>query len=90
MAATRRARDEKHLGNLRGLLARGSLIPTEPTDYEEAAALQRACHHHGETGRKLINCLIAATVIRTSIPILQSDNDFEVLTRHTSLTIERP
>jgi predicted nucleic acid-binding protein len=84
------ARDEQHLGELRGLLARGSLIPTEPTDYEEAAALYRACRRRGETVRKLIDCLIAATAIRTAIPLLHSDDDFEVLARHTSLSIERP
>jgi predicted nucleic acid-binding protein len=84
------ARDEQHLGELRGLLARGSLIPTEPTDYEEAAALYRACRRRGETVRKLIDCLIAATATRTAIPILHSDNDFEVLARHIPLSIERP
>jgi predicted nucleic acid-binding protein len=45
------ARDEQHLGDLRGLLARGSLIPTEPIDYEQAAALYRTCHRGGETVR---------------------------------------
>ena len=84
------ARDEQHLRDLRGLLARGSLIPTEPTDYEEAAALYRLCRRRGETVRKLIDCLIAAAAIRTSVPILHSDSDFEVLARHTSLQIERP
>ena len=84
------ARDEQHLAELRGLLARGSLIPTEPTDYEEAAALYRACRHRGETVRKLIDCLIAAIAIRASIPLLHLDNDFEVLSRRVGLTIERP
>lgn len=84
------ARDEQHLGDLRGLLARGSLLPTEPTDFEEAAALYRMCRHRGETVRKLIDCLIAATAIRTTLPILHSDNDFEVLARHTPLVIETP
>lgn len=84
------ARDEQHLTELRGLLARGSLLPTEPTDYEEAAALYRACRRRGETVRKLIDCLIAATAIRTSTTLLHSDSDFEVLARHTSLQIERP
>jgi predicted nucleic acid-binding protein len=40
--------------------------------------------------RKLIDCLIAAIAIRTSIPLLHLDNDFEVLTLHTALTIEPP
>ncbi|HUJ64202.1 MAG TPA: PIN domain-containing protein, partial [Acidimicrobiales bacterium] len=42
------ARDEQHLSDLRGLLARASLIPTVPADYEEAAALYRACRRSGE------------------------------------------
>lgn len=84
------SRDEQHLGDLRGLLARGSLIPTEPTDYEEAAALYRQCRRRGETVRKLIDCLIAATAIRNSVAVLQADRDFEVLARHTSLQIEDP
>ncbi len=29
------ARDEQHLNELRGLLARASLLPTAPADYEE-------------------------------------------------------
>ena len=33
------ARDESHLHDLRRLLARASLIPTERRDYEDAAAL---------------------------------------------------
>ena len=82
------ARDEQHLTDLRGLLARGSLIPTEPTDYEEAAALYRTCRRGGETVRKLIDCLIAATAIRSALPILHSDNDFDVLARHTPLSVE--
>jgi predicted nucleic acid-binding protein len=84
------ARDEQHLNDLRGLLACASLLSTEPTDYEEAAVLYRACRRRGETVRKLIDCLIAATAIRTSAPVLHSDNDFEVLARHTPLQIELP
>jgi predicted nucleic acid-binding protein len=84
------ARDEQHLADLRGLLARASLIPTESADYEEAAALYRACSRRGDTVRKLVDCLIAATAIRASVPVLHSDDDFEVLARHTALTIEAP
>lgn len=83
------ARDEQHLRDLRGLLARASLILTEPSDYEEAAALYRTCRRQGETVRKLIDCLIAATAIRASVPVLHSDSDFDVLARHTALTIDR-
>jgi predicted nucleic acid-binding protein len=84
------ARDEQHLNNLRGLLARGALLPTEPTDYEDAAALYRACRRRGETVRRLIDCLIAATAIRTSVTLLHSDGDFEILARHTPLQVVRP
>lgn len=84
------ARDEQHLNQLRGLLARASLLATDPGDYEEAAALYRACRRGGETVRKLFDCLIAATAIRTGATLLHSDSDFEVLARHTPLRIERP
>jgi predicted nucleic acid-binding protein len=82
------ARDERHLDQLRRLLARASLVPTEPVDYEDAAALYRACRRGGETVRKLIDCLIAATAIRTGVSVLHADTDFERLARHTSLRID--
>ncbi len=34
----------------------------------------------------LIDCLIAAIAIRVSVSILQTDADFDVLSRHTALT----
>ena len=84
------ARDERHLGQLRGLLARASVVATEPADYEEAALLYRTCRRGGETVRKLIDCLIAAVAIRADVPMLHADNDFDVLARWTALRIERP
>lgn len=84
------ARNEQHLDSLRGLLARASLLPTEPPDYEEAAALYRACRRQGETVRRLIDCLIAATAIRASATLLHSDIDFDVLARHTPLQVDHP
>jgi hypothetical protein len=84
------ARDERHLDDLRGLLARASIIPTEPTDYEEAATLYRICRRGGETVRRLIDCLIAALAIRADIPLLHADADFDVLARYTALRIDRP
>ncbi len=83
------ARDERHLNDLRRLLARGTLITTEPTDYEEAAALYRVCRRNGATVRKMIDCLIASIAIRSGSPLLHTDNDFDVLTRHTLLEIDR-
>jgi predicted nucleic acid-binding protein len=84
------ARDERHLVDLRRLLARASVIPTQPTDYEEAAALYRICRRNGETVRKLIDCLIARVTIRAGLSILHADADFEVLARHTDLRSEAP
>jgi hypothetical protein len=83
------ARDEHHLQDLRGLLARAVLLPTEAADYEQAAALYRTCRSRGETVRRLIDCLIAAAAIRAAVPVLHADADFEVLARHTSLTTDR-
>ena len=83
------ARDERHLGQLRGLLARASILPTEPADYEEAAALYRLCRREGETVRRLIDCLIGSVAIRAGADILHNDSDFDVLARHTALRIDR-
>ena len=41
----------------------------------------------GETVRKLVDRLIAASAIRESVPVLHDDVDFEVLARHTDLRI---
>ena len=83
------ARDEGHLGDLRGLLARAIVLGAEPVDYEQAAAIYRGCRRHGQTVRKLIDCLIAATAIRHSVPVLHLDTDFEVIRRHTTLQVEQ-
>ncbi|MFQ5592491.1 MAG: PIN domain-containing protein [Phycisphaerae bacterium] len=82
------ARDEQHLQRLRRLLARASVIPTGPVDYDVAAVLYRTCRREGETVRKLIDCLIGAVAVRAAVPILHSDADFDVLARHTDLRVE--
>lgn len=79
------ARDEQQLAQLRGLLARTTILPTSPSDYELAAVLYRACRSRGETVRKLIDCLIGAVAVRAQVEILHADADFEVLARHTDL-----
>jgi predicted nucleic acid-binding protein len=84
------ARDEALLRAPRGLLARASLEPTVPADYEAAAALYRTCRHSGEAVRRLIDCLIAAHAIRAGLVLLHADPVYEVLARHTALEIERP
>src|SRR5437764_6308278 len=47
------ARDERHLNDLRRLLARASLLPTGATDYEKATTLFRTCRRNGETVRNV-------------------------------------
>jgi predicted nucleic acid-binding protein len=84
------ARDDRHLSDLRRLLARARTMPTGPADFESAASLYRTCRRNGETVRKLIDCLIAAVAIREAIPLLHADSDFDVLARHSALQIERP
>ncbi|MGH9189119.1 MAG: type II toxin-antitoxin system VapC family toxin [Acidimicrobiales bacterium] len=83
------ARDENHLDDLRRLLARASVIPTEPVDYETATSLYRSCRRHGETVRKLIDYLIAAVAIRADVAVLHADTGFDVLARHTALQVDR-
>lgn len=82
------ARNEQHLQQLRRLLARATVLPTEPIDYENAAALYRQCRHGGETVRKLIDCLIASVAIRANATVLHRDSDFDVLARHTVLRLD--
>ena len=79
------ARDEFHLMDLRRLLARAVMLPTDPTDYEDAAALYRRCRRKGETVRKLIDCLIASVAISAGASVLHQDADFDVLARHAGL-----
>lgn len=82
------ARNEGHLRALRGLLARATLMPTLPTDYEDAAALYRACRARGETVRKHIDCLIAAHALREGLAVLHADADFDVLARQAGLLLD--
>jgi len=87
MEALAGARSERHLIQLRGLLARATMLPTTPADYDEAALMYRACRASGETVRKLIDCLIGAVAVRAGAEILHADTDFTALARHTDVTI---
>ncbi|GBL20831.1 ribonuclease VapC11 [Acidimicrobiaceae bacterium] len=69
------ARDEKHAGQLEKLLARASVIKTESIDYDNAAAIYRACRKFGLTIRTHVDCLIAAIAIRTDTTLLHNDSD---------------
>ncbi len=79
------ARSERHLAQLRGLLARATLLPTTSADYDTAAALYRTCRAEGATVRKLVDCLIAAVAIEAGAEVLHADTDFDELAAHTAL-----
>ena len=82
------ARDEQHLHRLRRLLARTTVLPTGPVDYDQAASIYRHCRRKGQTVRKLMDCLIAAVAIRDDVAILHRDADFDVIARHTELRVD--
>lgn len=83
------ARDDQHLQSLRGLLGRAVLVATISSDYVAAASIHRSCRAQGETVRRLIDCLIAAVAIRTGLPLLHQDADFDTIARHSALRIHR-
>lgn len=84
------ARDEAHLRQLRGLLGRATVLPTEPLDYETAASLYRTCRRSGDTVRKLNDCLIGAVAARHGASILHTDADFAALARHKAVEVHEP
>ena len=81
------ARDERHLIQLRGLLARATMLPTTPADYDVAASMYRSCRARGETVHKLIDCLIGAVAVRAGAEVLHADVDVATLARHTELQL---
>jgi predicted nucleic acid-binding protein len=56
-------------------------------DFALAAELSRTARNQGVTIRNTLDCLIAAPCIRTGVPLLHSDADFDRLASCTSLRI---
>ncbi len=81
------ARDQQHVTQLEKLLARATTIKTEPVDYDNAAAIYRACRKLGVTVRAQIDCLIAAIAIRTNTKIIHHDSDFDAIAQVTKLRV---
>ena len=81
------ARDQQHVTQLEKLLARATTIKTEPVDFDNAAAIYRACRKLGVTIRAQIDCLIAAIAIRTNTKIIHHDSDFDAIAQVTKLKI---
>lgn len=70
-------RSEHHVTELRGLLARATLVRTTAADWDDAARIYRSGRRQGVTIRKLVDCLIAAIALRADQPVLHNDVDFE-------------
>ena len=56
-------------------------------DYDNAAAIYRACRKLGVTIKAQIDCLIAAIAIRTNTKIVHHDSDFDAIAQVTKLKI---
>ena len=81
-------RDDGHVRALGRLLARCEFIPTAGLDdFERAASLYRDCRRAGRTIRALNDCLIAAVAIRTGVPVLHRDQDFDFLAEQSDLDV---
>lgn len=48
-------------------------------DFALGAELHRVARRAGATVRKTLDCLIAATCVRSDVPILYADRDFDLL-----------
>ena len=81
------ARDEQRVAQLEKFLASTTVIKTESIDYDNAAAIYRACRKLGLTIRTQIDCLIAAIAIRTDTDLLHNDSDFDAIAQVTKLKI---
>jgi predicted nucleic acid-binding protein len=82
------ARDEQQARDLRRLLDRCSFVPLEePSDWELAAALYRACRRAGTTVRRLPDCLIAVLAMRVGADLLHQDADFDAIAQHAPLAV---
>ena len=84
------ARDEFHARKLTALLDRCHFVPTRPLfDFEQAAAVYRACRRGGFTPRSLADCLVAAVAIDRGLPLLHHDEDFPRIAEYTPLALVR-
>lgn len=82
------ARDEQQARELRRLLDRCSFVPLdEPSDWELAAALYRACRRAGTTVRRLPDCLIAVLAMRVGADLLHQDAAFDAIAQHAPLAV---
>lgn len=60
---------------------------TAPTDFDQAAAIFRACTRAGRRVQSLDDCLIAAVAIRAGTAVLHRDRDFDSIAACTALRL---
>ena len=75
-------RDADRAERVRRVLSAFELAPElARSDYEQAAAIDRACRARGTTPRSGIDCLIAQLCLRYGYELLTRDKDFEAIGR---------
>src|SRR5262245_18579141 len=83
-------RDDLTARRVRYLLNQVDYLPLkEPEIFDEAAEIYRTLRARGATLRSPADCLIAAVAIRSNVPILHRDRDFDTLARWTKLSLYR-
>jgi predicted nucleic acid-binding protein len=79
---------DRQLAEIRRRLLSLQMVHVGELDtWELAAAVARACRAHGETIGSQMDCLIAAVAIREGVSVLHADRDFDVIARHTPLSV---
>ena len=83
-------KDERHLSETEGLLLEFAALELDvPGDFLMAASLYRKARAAGFTIRSAIDCLIAASCVRTGTPLLHKDADFDRLAACTPLRVHQ-
>ncbi len=74
------ARTERHLSDLRRLLARfrWETVNAGP-DFAHASTIYFTCRRRGVTVRSLVDCLIAAVALRLDASVLHRDGDYPLI-----------
>lgn len=68
------------LRRLEQLLDSVTVLALDPVlDYRAAAAVYCAARGAGQTVRSVVDCLVAVVAVRSDVPVLQRDRDFDVL-----------
>ena len=76
------------VADTRRLLYGCDYLATWPRDdWEEAAAIYRRCRQQGFTPSSRIDCLIAAVAVRSDVPVLHHDADFDGIAACTGLEV---